>query len=140
MLEKLIGTLIQSQFGNVRRRAAGVVVEGAALGMLGLAIALLFLGSFFWLAIRVEAWIAAFILAGVALLIALILMLVGRFMMKRQRSGTRDQAAADLDVLSLLSQARGGGDDAKHGTEEPGPALVGAALAAGVLLGRSFKR
>ena len=138
MLEQLLSAFLRSQFGDIRRRTTGVLIEGAALGMAGLATVFLFLGAYVWLSVRIDAWVAAFILAGVALVLSLILLLVGKSMVNSQKRRQDAQALAGLEALGLLPRSDGADPLVKE--TENGPALVGAALLAGVMMGRSLGR
>jgi hypothetical protein len=87
-----------------------------------------------------EAWQAALIVAVVVLLLAAVLMLTGRSLWRRRARQRRNDMASGLEALSAL-MPRGRTDPlGKTAAEEPGMAIVGAALAAGLLLGRSVKR
>lgn len=136
MLEDIIGAVVRAQFGDVRKRTIGAVLEVASLGMIGLATVLIFVAAHIWLSSRLEAWLSALILAGAALGIALILLLVGRSLMHRRARRRETEVQSLLDGLGALSQP---GSKAASGTE-PGPAIIGAALAAGLMLGRSVRR
>lgn len=136
MLEDLVGALVRSQVGDFRRRTAGALLEVAAVAMLGLAVTLVFVGLFIWLSGRMEAWLAAFVLGLLALAVALALMLLGRSLRRRNEERRQREALSGLEALELVLRPGKDGEDRK----DPGPALVGAALAAGVLLGRSMKR
>jgi hypothetical protein len=140
MLEDLISAFVRSQFGDVRRRTTGAVLEAGALGMIGLAVVFLSIALFLWLTTRLEAWQAALIVAVVVLLLAAALMLAGRSLLRRRDRQRRNDMASGLEALSaLLPQGRTYAQG-KSATEDPGVAIVGAALAAGLLLGRSVKR
>ena len=140
MLEDLISAFVRSQFGNVKRRTTGAILEVAALGMLGLAAVFLSVGLFLWLAARLEAWQAALIVAAAALFIALVLMPVGRSLLQRKDRQRHDDLLSGLEVLSVLTGRNPNDPDGKKASDEPGVAIVGAALATGVLLGRTLKR
>ncbi len=140
MLDDIIRNVVRAQFGDVRRRTRGAVLEAAALGMTGLATFLIFAGLFIWLSDRIEAWLAAMLLAGVALFIAVVLMLMGRSLMRRKEPDPHDQAVSVLEALGLLSRNDGSNKTGDYGQPNGGPALVAAALAAGLMLGRSTKR
>lgn len=141
MLENLLGALIQQRFGDIRRRAAGAVIESAALGMAGLATVFLFVALQMLLATRMDGWLAALVVAGLALLLAVILALVGRSLLRRRQQRQHQETLSSVEeTLVLLSRALSDGDKSKEGAKETGPALVGAALAAGIMLGRAQKR
>ncbi|MEE4118407.1 MAG: phage holin family protein, partial [Paracoccaceae bacterium] len=137
MLEDLLGVLVRSQVGDLRRRTTGALLEGAALGLLGLATVLLFIGAYLGLSTVIEAWLAALLLALVALVAALALMLAGRSLMRRRDRHAHDEILGTLQGLGLLSSKRPPDrpDDRPDGA--PGPGLVAAALAAGLVLGRA---
>ena len=78
MLEELIGAVVRTQTGSLRRKATGAAVEVAALGLLGVAALFALVGAFLWLSGRVETWFAALIVASMVLVIALGLMWRGR--------------------------------------------------------------
>ncbi|MCU4652721.1 phage holin family protein [Roseibacterium sp. SDUM158016] len=139
MLEDLIGAFVRSQFGDVRRRTTGAMLELAAFGMIGLAILFVFVAMYLWLSARLDMWLAALIVAAVALAVAAVLLLVGRSLLRRKARRRQDDALSSLQALGLLSRQPDASDE-KDRTEEPGAIIVGAALAAGVLLGRSFGR
>ncbi|MDG4649760.1 phage holin family protein [Roseibacterium sp. SDUM158017] len=140
MIEDLIGALVRSQFGDVKRRTAGAVLELAALGMAGLATAFVFVALHVWLAGRMETWLAALAVAGVALFVALILMLVGRSLLLRKARRQRNEALSGLEALSLLLRPAPGAEGPRAAEGDPAGVLVGAALAAGIMLGRSVGR
>jgi hypothetical protein len=140
MIEDLIGALVRSRFGDVKRRTTGAILELAALGMTGLATGFLFIALYLWLSVRLDAWLAALITGGSALLTALVLMFIGRTLMRRKERRQRDQAVSGLEALGLLAKPQSDGTAAKTAEQEPGAAMVGAALAAGILLGRTFRR
>lgn len=140
MLDELLGALVRSQVGDLKRRTGGVILEGAALGMLGLATVFLSIAFYVFLSERMEAWLAALILAAVAGLVAVVLALIGRSLLQRRQRLERAEVLAGLRGFGLLSSNTGrGAGDGKDG-QEPGPALVAAALAAGVILGRSLRK
>jgi cytochrome c biogenesis protein CcdA len=137
MLEDLISAFVRSQFGDVRRRTTGAVLEAGALGMIGLAVVFLSVGLFLWLATVLEAWQAALIVAAVILLLAAVLMLVGRSLLRRRARQRRNDMASGLEALSALLPQGRADRQGKSDKDDPGVAIVGAALAAGLLLGRS---
>lgn len=140
MLETLLHTFVNAHVGTVRRKAKGAVLEVAAFGMIGLSVGLLFVGLFLWLSIRMEPWLAAIVLSCLALLVAIILILVGRSLLKPKEIDPHEQAASALKALGLFS-ADGPKTEEKTGsTQDPGPAMVASALAAGLILGRSVRR
>ena len=140
MLEDILGTLLRSQIGDLKKRTRWAVLEGAALGMVGLATVFLFIALQIWLSSRIEAWLSALIVAGAALLVALILMLVGRSFLQRSARRREQDFQSLLGGLGVLSKPKSVHPHATDDKAEPGIAIVGAALAAGVLLGRSFRR
>ena len=140
MLEDILSTVLRTQFRDVGRRTRGALLEVAALGMTGLATIFIFMGIFFWLSGRIEAWQAAFVMGGVALVVAVGLMMVGRALLRRREPDPHEQIMSTIKSLGLMSST---GKTAKgHSGEEqePGPAIVTAALAAGLMLGRSIGR
>ncbi len=140
MFETLVHTIIQAQCGIVRRKAKEAVLEVAAFGMVGLSVVLLFFGMFLWLSVRTEPWLSAILLAALALVGGIILMLVGRSLRKRKENDPYEQAMTVLKALGLFSHD-GLTDTRKADTgQEPGPAMVASALAAGLILGRSVNR
>lgn len=140
MLEDLISAFVRSQFGNVKRRTTGAILEAGALGMTGLATVFLAIAVFLWLEARLEAWQAALIVAGATLFLAVLLMLVGRSLLRRKDRQQNNDMQSALDGLSFLTGVSPKDANGENRTEEPGMAIVGAALAAGVLLGRAVKR
>lgn len=140
MLEDLINAFLRSQFGDVKRRTTGAILEVAALGMVGLATVFLSIGLCLWLSTRMDVWEAALIVAVAALVCAVALMLIGRAMLHRKARRQHDDIASALGALSSLTRSDATQARRKTDDEEPGVAIVGAALAAGVLLGRSVKR
>lgn len=140
MLEDLIGAFVRSQFGNVKRRTTGAVLEVAALGMAGLAAVFLSIGLCLWLSTRMEVWQAALVVAVVAILLSFGLMLIGRTMLHRKARQQHDDIASALGALSALKRRDPKTARGETADQEPGVAIVGAALAAGVILGRSVKR
>lgn len=134
MVEDLIGLILRSQAPTLRRKATGAVLEGAALGMAGLAAGFLLLGLFLWLASHMAPWLAAMIVALAATVAAVVLMLIGRAFMRR-----RDRAArAPLAEFERIAGAMASGEHRPK--EGDGPAMVAAALAAGIAFGRSMGR
>jgi len=140
MLEDLISAFLRSQFGNVKRRTTGAFLEAAALGMLGLATVFLSIAVFLWLAARLQAWQAALIVGATALFLAVLLMLVGRSLLRRKDRERHKDMNSALDALSVLMGQGPKDPNGKEGAEETGITTVGAALTAGILLGRSVKR
>lgn len=140
MFEALVHSFIQAQVGNVRRKAKGAILEAAAFGMVGLSVVLLFIGMFLWLSVRIQPWMAATLLAALAFLAGIILMLVGRSLLRRKETDPHEQAMSALKSMGLFSpdgQTDFGKAEAK---QEPGPVMVASALAAGLILGRSINR
>jgi integral membrane sensor domain MASE1 len=140
MLEDLFKTFLHSQLGDVRRRTRGAILEVVAFGLFGLAIALLFLGMFLWLSVRMEPWLAATLLASFAFLVAVVLMLVGRTLLRRKEPNPHHQALSALQSLGLLSKSGPKGSEKSADKQKPEIAMVASALAAGLILGRSTKR
>ncbi|WP_439122363.1 phage holin family protein [Marivita sp.] len=139
-MENLILAFLRSQFGDVRRKTRGALLEAAALGMIGLATALLFLSLFLWLSSVMEPWQAAALLSCVGFIVAALLMLFGRTLMRPNEPDPHDQAIAALKALGLMPQGTLKDTENAHGKPEQGIGLVAAALAAGLMLGRSTKR
>ena len=140
MLETLVKTFLRAQLGDVRRKTKGALLEIAAFGMVGLSVVFLFSGLFLWLSTRMEPWLAAIVLAGLALLAAMILILAGHSLLKRQETEPYEQAMSALKASGLLSQDGPAHSKENDGKQVPGPAMVASALAAGVILGRSINR
>jgi hypothetical protein len=140
MLEDLISAFVRSQFGDVRRRTTGAVLEAGALGLTGLSVVFMAIALFLWLATQLEAWQAAVIVAVVLLLLAAALMLAGRSLLRRRTRQRQNDMASGLEALAALMPQGRADPQGKTAAEEPGVAIVGAALAAGLLLGRSVKR
>jgi FtsH-binding integral membrane protein len=136
MIEDFVGALVRSQVGALKKRTGGALLELLAVGMVGLAVAFLFVGLFLWLSSRMEPWLAAMVLSLLALAVALALLLAGRAVIRRAEEQRRQEALSGLEALELLLRPGKGGGDA----QKDAPALVGAALAAGLLLGRAMKR
>jgi protein-S-isoprenylcysteine O-methyltransferase Ste14 len=140
MFETLVHSFLQAQVGNVRRKAKGAILEAAAFGMVGLSVVLLFIGMFLWLSARFEPWIAAILLATLALVAGVILMLVGRSLLRRKETDPHEQAMSTLKSLGLFSKDGQTGSEKVEAGQEPGPVMVASALAAGLILGRSINR
>jgi hypothetical protein len=142
MLEDLISAFVRSQFGDVKRRTKGALLEAVALGMAGLATLFLSVGLYLLLATWLEEWLSALIVSAIAFSISGVLALVGRSLLVRKDRQQYKEMMSGLEALSILTRKdEGSGDSSdKHHTGEPRAAVVGAALAAGVLLGRSIKR
>jgi len=140
MLEDLFKNFLHSQFGDVRRRTRGALLEVGAFGLFGLSVVLLFLGMFLWLSVRMEPWLAATVLAALALLAALVLMFVGRTLLRRKEPDPHYQALSALQSLGLLSQSGPKGSKKAADNQDPEIRMVASALAAGLILGRSGKR
>lgn len=136
MIEDLVGALVRSQVGALKRRTGGALLEVSALGMVGLAVAFLFAAAFLWLSTQMEPWLAALVLCVFALVVALALFAAGRAVIRRTEERRRQEALSGLEALELLLRPGKDGERA----QEAAPALVGAALTAGLLLGRSLKR
>lgn len=139
MLEDLFKTFLHSQLGDVRRRTRGAILEVVAFGLFGLAIALLFLGMFLWLSVWMEPWQAATLLASLACLVAVVLMLVGRTLLRRKEPDAHHQALSALQSLGLLSKSSSKDSKKYADQQDPAIAMVASALAAGLILGRSGK-
>jgi F0F1-type ATP synthase membrane subunit c/vacuolar-type H+-ATPase subunit K len=107
--------------------------------MVGLAAVFLFVGLHIWMSARIEPWLSALIVAGAALIVALILMLVGQSFIHRSARQRERDVQSLLGGLGVMSRPGADRDKAAAGSET-GPAIIGAALAVGVLLGRSFRR
>jgi hypothetical protein len=141
MLEDILGALVRSQVGSLRRRTAGAVLEGVALGLAGLATVFAFLGAHLWLSIRIQPWLSAVLLALVTLVLALVAMLVGGALLRRRSRRDRDEAIGMLKGLGLTPGDRPRvSPAAPEGEGGSAPGLVLAALAAGLVLGRSIGR
>ena len=140
MLEKLLQTFLRAQFGDVGRKTRGALLEVAALGMVGLAVTLLFLGMFLWLSLRIEPWLAAVALAGFALLLAAILMLAGWVLLHRKKTDPQEQLISTLKALGLVQNEGLKGGESVEGKQGSGAAMVASALVAGLVLGHSVKR
>jgi hypothetical protein len=67
-------------------------------------------------------------------------MLAGRSLLRRRTRLRQNDLASGLEALSALLPQGRSNPQGKTAAEEPGVAIVGAALAAGLLLGRSVKR
>ena len=139
MLEDILGALVRSQVGDLRRRTTGAILESAGLGMIGLSVVFLFIGLYAGLSRLLEPWLAALFVSALALVVAVVLMLFGRQLLRRKSERDRQEAFVGLNALGLLSgtarKDRGSSDEEL----EAGPSLVVAALTAGLVLGRSMK-
>jgi len=140
MLEDILSTVLRTQFRDVGRRTRGALLEVAAMGMTGLATVFIFAGIFIWLSGRIEAWQAAFVMGGVALLTAGGLMMAGRSLMRRREPDPHEQIMSTIQSLGLMSSTGTTAKGHSGDEQEPGPAMVGAALAAGLMMGRSIGR
>jgi len=140
MLESLISGFLSAQFGDVRRRTKGAMLEAAALGMIGFSAVWFFFGSFLWLSIRIEAWQAGILLSGIALAVAAILMVLGRSLVRKKEPNPHDQVLSTMKALGILSQSKRIDGNNADRDQEAGPPMIAAALAAGIMLGRSVKR
>lgn len=141
MLEDILRAVVRGHVGSLKRRTAGAALEAAGLGLIGLATVFLAIGGHIWLSTRVDAWLAAVLVALVALVLALLLMLIGSTLLRRKSRRDEAEVMGTLQGLGLLSPTRPrgtarGGD----GDDRPGTSLVLAALAAGLVLGRSLKK
>lgn len=136
MVQDLLAALLRAQAGDLKRRGTGVALHLAALAMAGLAVAFLSLALFLWLAERMPPPVAALAVAGLALLAAAGLVLAGRARLRRSDAERRADTLTALEALEVLLRPAKEGE----GAADRAPALVGAALAAGVLLGRSLGR
>lgn len=140
MLEDILGSLVRAQFGDLKRRTAGAVLEGLALGFVGLATVFGFIGTHLWLSTRIDPWLSAVLLALVALVLALVAMLAGRSLLRRRRRRETSEIMGTLGRLGLTSRNTSLPPQTSATGAEPGPGLVLAALAAGFVLGRSLRR
>ncbi|MEO9574235.1 MAG: phage holin family protein [Roseobacter sp.] len=140
MIKNLVHIFLQAQAGSVRRKAKGAILEAAALGMIGLSVTLFFLGSFLWLSVQMEPWMAAVFLGILALLAGIILMLVGRSVFRRKEADPHEQAMSVVKGLGLLSEDGQTSLGKAETEQESGPIMVASALAAGLILGRSINR
>ncbi|MEE4120349.1 MAG: phage holin family protein [Paracoccaceae bacterium] len=140
MLEEILGALVRSQVGDLKRRTTGAVLEGVALGLASLATVFLFVGAHLWLSARIEPWLSALLLAAVALLAALVAMLAGRSLLRRKRRREHEEVIGTLTRLGLLPARRPPSAQNGRADGKPRPGLVLTALAAGILLGRTIGR
>jgi hypothetical protein len=153
MIEEIVSSVVRSQVGDLKKRTAGAVLEGAGLGMIGLATVFLFTGLYLLLSQAMAAWLAALITAALAASVAAVLMMIGTQMLRREkeeRGQGLEQAVKQLGLLARKRTAKPGARAARaadlgeaEGDEaEPhSPVLlVASALATGVILGRSMKR
>ena len=140
MLKELIGLFVRAQTGTLKRKATGAIVEAAALGLFGFATFFALLGVFLWLSTMVEYWLAALIVAAIVLVIAIILMLIGRLIMQRKTNREKEQLDRALREIAPFAQMLTGDDEHPGLSEKSSAGLVAAALAAGVVLGRSLRR
>jgi hypothetical protein len=139
MLEDILRAVVRTQVGNLKRRTTGAALEAAGLGLIGLATVFLAIGAYVWLSTQVEAWLAAVLVALVALVLALLLMLIGSSLMRRKSRRDEAEVMGALQGLGLISPKRPRGTARPNADDKPGTSLVLAALAAGLVLGRSFK-
>ena len=140
MLEDLIRGFLSLQFDNVRHRGKGVALKIAALCMVGVACVFLFIGLFIWLADRIEAWRAAILLAGLALIVAAVLTALSYWLLNRKEPDPTEQALQALETLGLLKQTGSSRAGSAKSEDDTGLAMVAAALATGLILGRSTRR
>jgi hypothetical protein len=140
MLEDILRAVVRAQVGNLKRRTAGAVLEAAGLGLVGLATVFLAVGAYVWLSAHMETWLAAVLVALASLVLALLLMLIGSALMRRKSRRDEAEVMGTLHGFGLLSQKRPHGATQRDGDDRPGTSLVLAALAAGIVLGRSLKK
>jgi hypothetical protein len=140
MLQELLGAVLRAQIGNLKRRTTGAALEAAGLGLVGLATVFLAIAGYIWLSKQVEAWLAALLVALVALVLALLLMLIGASLMRRKSRRDEAEVMGTLQSLGLLSATRPRETTQRDGDDRPATSLVLAALAAGLVLGRSLKK
>ena len=140
MLEDLMKAFIASQFGDVKKRTAGVALEVVAFSFIGLAIAFLALSCFLWLSTFMEMWLAALTVSALVFGISGVLILVGRSMMQRKAIQQESDITSAIEALASLTSGKVKADGENPTPEETNAAIFGVALAAGVILGRAFKR
>jgi hypothetical protein len=137
MLEELIGALLRTQSGSLKRKATGAAVEIAALGLFGLAIVFILIGSFLWLSGKMEMWAAALIVAAIVSVVALALMVIGRTIMRQNSRRDREQLDRVLGEFAPLAYSLMGDNKGAHPS---GAGLMAVALATGIALGRFLRR
>ena len=140
MLEDLLKAFITSQFGDVKKRTTGIALEIVAFSFIGLAIAFLAFSGFLWLSTFMEMWLAALTVSAVVFGISGILILVGKSMMQRKAIQQDNDITSAIEALTSLTSGKKKAHGEDTTPKETNAAIFGVALAAGVILGRAFKR
>lgn len=136
MLREVLGIMLKSEVADLKRRGVGGGLLLASVAVLALAGTAGLLALYLWLGRHMQPWQAALIISGGLVIIALILMLTGRSMMRRKkvRSTELDDIAAAL--MGKQSAGKKGDDGQSHA---PLGAVATAAVV-GVLIGRQLRR
>ena len=140
MIDDLLAAVLSTRKTSLRRKASGAVIEIAGLGLLGCASLFAMVGGFLWFSLRMEAWLAAFAVAGIVLALAAIGLAIGQAVIRgrvRRRDGELDHALGDL---APLVAALGGAETKGPATPKAQTSLIVAALATGLALGRALRR
>ena len=130
MLQQLVSRLVSNGLADVKRRASGAGLIVFGLLLLALAVTFAFFAVYLWLSTKMEPWLAALSVAGIIVLISLILWLVGRSIMRRQRARSM---LMDEEIQTLIRQLSA---DGGLGGKKPALSLVAAAALLGLLIGR----
>ncbi|MDU8944301.1 phage holin family protein [Rhodophyticola sp. MJ-SS7] len=140
MLSNIIGAVLQAKAAEIKRKATGAVVQMAAFGLFGVSLIFGIVSGFLWLAGKMDPWLAALAIAIVVLIAAIVLMLIGRMIMQQKSKRDREQTARALGESNAIVQALTGTNMDGKGTNNPSLELIAAALATGIILGRSLGR
>ena len=140
MIDDLLGAVLSTQKASLKRKASGAFVEIAALGLFGFASVFAMVGGFLWLALRMEAWLAAFVVAGVVLVLAGIGFWIGQALMRSRARRKNDDFERALGGIAPLAAVLDGRDPIGPDTPKQQTTLIVAALATGVVLGRALRR
>lgn len=130
MLEQIVRRLVSNGMADVKRRVSGAGFMIFGLLLLVLAATFVFFAAYLWLSTRMEPWLAALSVAGIIVLLSLVLWLIGRSMIRRQRA---KKILLDDEIQTLIRQLSA---DGGLGGKKPALSLVAAAALLGLLIGR----
>ena len=134
MLVKLLRGMVAAEVAGARRAASGLMLILVAAGLLLIALIFALMAAVWALMTVMAPWQAALVVAGAALLLAVLIYMLGRARIRswRRRASSAPRAADVLrSDLGNLGQLPAGVD---------GRMLVAAAVVAGIVLGRKLSK